>query len=431
VAKLPYELQVALRYTRARRRNDRRNRFVSFMSMASMAGIALGVAALIVVLSVMNGFQKEVRDRMLGVVSHIEVLAPPELTGANAPPGSSGSSASSSVNWDAVLKTAKEDPRVVAGAPYVLSQAMLTSGDSVQGAIIRGIVPAAEAGVDDIGKKMAAGSLDTLTPGDFNVAIGIDLARALRVRMGDKIVLIAPQGNITPAGMVPRLKQFTVTGVFESGHFEYDSGLALIAYQDAQRLFRSSSQEGLRLKTIDALEAYKVAADLMARLPPNLIARDWGQINRNWFSAVQVEKRMMFIILTLIIAVAAFNLVSSLVMTVTEKQSDIAILRTLGASPRSIMGIFMLQGGLVGIIGSIIGVVGGTLLAENVDAVYSALGLQLIPKGVYFIDYLPTDTRPHDVAMIGVTALVLSVLATIYPSWSASRVNPAEALRYE
>jgi len=422
VAKFPYELQVALRYTRARRRNDRRNRFVSFMSMASMAGIALGVAALIVVLSVMNGFQKEVRDRMLGVVSHIEVLAPPELTGSKAPP----------VDWDSVLKTAKEDPRVVAGAPYVLSQAMLTSGDSVQGAIIRGIVPSAESGVDDIGKKMAAGSLDSLAPGDFNVAIGIDLARALRVRMGDKIVLIAPQGNITPAGMVPRLKQFTVTGVFESGHFEYDSGLALIAYQDAQRLFRSEgSMQGLRLKTVDALEAYKVAADLMGRLPPNLIARDWGQINRNWFSAVQVEKRMMFIILTLIIAVAAFNLVSSLVMTVTEKQSDIAILRTLGASPRSIMGIFMLQGGLVGIIGSIIGVVGGTLLAENVDAVYSVLGLQLIPKGVYFIDYLPTDTRPHDVAMIGVTALVLSILATLYPSWSASRVNPAEALRYE
>ena len=422
MAQLPYEFQVALRYTRARKRNSRRNRFVSFMSVASMAGIALGVAALIVVLSVMNGFQKEVRDRMLSVVSHIEILAPPDLNSPGAPP----------LDWDAVLRITKENPRVVAGAPYVLSQAMLTSGDSVHGAIIRGIVPAAEAGVADIGSKMRAGSIDTLVPGSFNVALGIDLARALRVRMGDKVVMIAPQGNITPAGMVPRLKQFNVTGVFESGHFEYDSALALVAMDDANRLFRAGGgMQGLRLKTTDPLDAHIVARQLMAKLPSNLVARDWGQINRNWFAAVQVEKRMMFIILTLIIAVAAFNLVSSLVMTVTEKQSDIAILRTLGASPRSIMGIFMLQGALVGIIGSILGVAGGTLLAMNVDRLYSVVGLQLIPKGIYFIDYLPTDTRMADVVAIGVTSLVLSILATIYPSWSASRVNPAEALRYE
>ncbi len=427
MAQLPFEFQVALRYTRARKRNSKRNRFVSFMSVASMAGIALGVAALIVVLSVMNGFQKEVRDRMLSVVSHIEVIEPPELNAPLQPGGEI-----KPFDWDAVLRIAKEDKRVVAGAPYVLSQAMLTSGDSVRGAIIRGIVPSAEAGVADIGSKMRAGKLDSLQPGEFNVALGIDLARAMRVRPGDKIVLISPQGNITPAGMVPRLKQFTVTGIFESGHFEYDSALALIAMSDATRLFRAGgSLNGLRLKTVDPLDAHLVAHDLMTRLPANLVARDWGQINRNWFAAVQVEKRMMFIILTLIIAVAAFNLVSSLVMTVTEKQSDIAILRTLGASPRSIMGIFMLQGALVGVLGSVLGVVGGTLLAMNVDTLYRVVGLELIPKGIYFIDYLPTDTRPADVAWIGLTALVLSILATIYPSWSASRINPAEALRYE
>jgi lipoprotein-releasing system permease protein len=253
----------------------------------------------------------------------------------------------------------------------------------------------------------------------------------MRVRVGERVALIAPQGNITPAGLVPRLKQFTVTGIFESGHFEYDSALALVSWEDADKLFRSGSVQGLRLKTTDPLQAREVAGEVMAGLPANLVARDWGQINRNWFAAVQVEKRMMFIILTLIVAVAAFNLVSSLVMTVTEKQADIAILRTLGASPRSILAIFMMQGALVGIIGSVLGVVGGTLLAINVDRVYNFFGLQLIPKGIYFIDYLPSDTRVVDVATIGVTALVMSVLATLYPSWSASRINPAEALRYE
>ena len=417
----PYEVLVALRYVRARKSNQRRNRFVSFISFASMAGIGLGVAALIVVLSVMNGFQKEVRDRMLSVVSHIEILAPPDLAGQSPQP----------VDWEAVLAQARKNPRVVAGAPYVLSQAMLTSGDAVHGAIIRGIVPKAEAGVADLGEKMRAGSLDTLTAGSFNIALGVDLARTMRVRVGERVALIAPQGNITPAGMVPRLKQFNVTGIFESGHFEYDSALALVSWEDADKLFRTGSVQGLRLKTTDALQAREVAQEVMTGLPPNLVARDWGQINRNWFAAVQVEKRMMFIILTLIIAVAAFNLVSSLVMTVTEKQADIAILRTLGASPRSIMGIFMMQGALVGVIGSVLGVAGGTLLALNIDTVYNLVGLQLIPKGIYFIDYLPSDTRLMDVVTIGITALLMSILATLYPSWSASRVNPAEALRYE
>ncbi len=423
----PFEVLVALRYVRARASNQRRNPFVSFISFASMAGIALGVLALIVVLSVMNGFQKEVRDRMLSVVSHIEILAPAELAGRAGQAGQEGRA----VDWQAVLAKAKENPRVVAGAPYVLSQGMLTSGNAVHGAIIRGILPQAEAGVADLGSKMRGGSLDTLTPGSFNIALGVDLARILGVRVGERVALIAPQGNITPAGMVPRLKQFNVTAIFESGHFEYDSALALASWEDADRLFRSGSVQGLRLRTTDPLQAREVAQEVIAGLPANLVARDWGQINRNWFAAVQVEKRMMFIILTLIIAVAAFNLVSSLVMTVTEKQSDIAILRTLGASPRSIMGIFMMQGALVGIIGSVLGVVGGTLLALNVDTVYNFFGLQLIPKGIYFIDYLPSDTRLVDVVTIGITAFAMSILATLYPSWSASRVNPAEALRHE
>ncbi len=416
----PYEVLVALRYTRARKTHQNRNPFVSFISFASMAGIALGVAALIVVLSVMNGFQKEVRDRMLSVVSHIEVIAPPEINSLDKP-----------VDWGAVLQQVKQHPRVLAGAPYVISQGMLSSGESVRGTLVRGIVPAAEAGVADLGQKMRAGSLDTLTPESYNIALGVDLARGLRLQVGDRVVLISPQGNVTPAGVVPRMRQFTLSAIFESGHFEYDSALALVNWEDAARVFRNAGTQGLRLKTDDPLDAPLVARQLLATLPPNLAARDWGQINRNWFAAVQVEKRMMFIILTLIIAVAAFNLVSSLVMTVTEKRADIAILRTLGASPRSIMLIFMLQGALVGVLGSAIGVVGGTLLALNVDTVYSFFGLQLIPKGIYFIDYLPSDTRLADVFTIGVTAFVMSILATIYPSWSASRINPAEALRHE
>jgi lipoprotein-releasing system permease protein len=384
-----------------------------------MAGIALGVAALIVVLSVMNGFQKEVRDRMLSVLSHIEVVATHKPL----------------MDWQAVVDQSKRHPLVRAGAPYVSGQAMLTRDDIVRGVMVRGIEPKLEAGVSEVGTQVIAGTLNDLIPGEFGIAIGKVMAFQLGARVGDRLALIAPQGTVTPAGVVPRVRQFTVVAVFESGHYEYDSTLVLTAMEDAARLFRVEGVSGVRLRTDDMQQAPRVAGELMAGLPSGLLARDWSGENRNWFAAVQIEKRMMFIILTLIVAVAAFNLVSMLVMTVTDKRSDIAILRTLGASPRSIMSIFVVQGALVGLLGTLLGVVLGTVLALNIGSVVGFVerlfGFQVLPAGVYFINHLPSDLHASDVITIGLTSCVLALAATIYPSLSASRVRPAEALRYE
>ena len=416
ISRLPFELLVGLRYVRARRTANK-NGFISFISLASVIGIALGVAALIIVLSVMNGFQKEVRDRMLSVVSHIEVF------GANGTVD----------DWQKLLVEAKLNKRIVAGAPYVEAQAMLVNGDSVRGAVIRGIKPDLETQVATL--QMKAGQLADLKPEAFNVMLGIELARALGVRIGDKVTLIAPQGNLTPAGVVPRLKQFNVTGVFESGHFEYDSALALVAMEDAQKLFRVEGATGVRLKTTNLYDAPQIAEELSRTLSGDLLIRDWGRINRSWFAAVQVEKRMMFIILTLIVAVAAFNLVSMLVMMVTDKRADIAILRTLGASPGSIQRIFMIAGSVSGSLGTLVGALVGIVTALNiptwVPAIERLFGIQFLAKDIYFINSLPSDPQVPDIAFIVITSLVLSLLATIYPSWRAARIQPAEALRYE
>ncbi|MGE0808480.1 MAG: lipoprotein-releasing ABC transporter permease subunit [Burkholderiaceae bacterium] len=415
----PYEFFIGLRYTRASKRAGRRNGFISFISALSVAGIALGVAALITVLSVMNGFQKEVRDRMLSVLSHIEVFA------GDVPV----------LDWRSVLDQARLNPRVIAGAPYVGGQAMLTSGESVRGVLVRGIEPSIEPEVADFARTMSRGRLEDLRPGEFGVAIGYEMANQLLLDVGSKITLIAPQGTATPAGVVPRLRQFTVVAVFRAGHFEYDSSLILMNLEDAARLFRVQGVTGIRLKTTDMLQAPAIAHQLAASLPGGLLIRDWSSENRNWFAAVQIEKRMMFIILTLIIAVAAFNLVSMLVMTVTDKQPDIAILRTLGASPASIMKIFIVQGASVGLLGTLLGVVLGVLLALNIGTVTGwveqVFGFQVLPQGVYFINHLPSDLNPADVVTIGLTACVLALASTLYPSWRASRVRPAEALRYE
>ncbi len=416
---VPFELAVGLRYTLSGRRAGRRNGFISFISALSVAGIALGVAALIVVLSVMNGFQKEVRDRMLSVLSHIEVIATEKPM----------------LDWPAVLEQTRRDPRIVAGAPYVSGQAMLTRDDSVRGVLVRGIDPALEPKVSELGTQVVQGRLDSLVPGEFGIAIGRVLARQVGVELGDRIALIAPQGTVTPAGIVPRVRQFTVVAIFESGHFEYDATLVLTALEDAAKLFRVQGVSGLRLRTTDMQEAPRIAGELMRTLDPSLYARDWSRENRNWFAAVQIEKRMMFIILTLIVAVAAFNLVSMLVMTVTDKRSDIAILRTLGAAPRSVMAVFVVQGALVGLLGTLIGVTLGTLLALNVGPVVGSIerlfGFQVLPSGVYFISYLPSDLHWSDVITIGLTSSVLAFAATIYPSLRAASVRPAEALRYE
>ena len=411
-----YEFLVGLRYTRAKRRNH----FISFISAISMAGIALGVAALIVVLSVMNGFQKELRARILGVASHVQI------SGAN----------NRLTDWQAVAKLASQDPRVLAAAPFVNAQAMLAAGQAVRGSVVRGILPEREAQVAELGLHMRAGKLEALKPGEFGIVLGSELARALGALTGDKVALIAPQGMVTPAGVIPRLKQFTVVGLFEVGMFEYDSGLALGHLEDAQKLYQmGDAVSGVRLRLDDLFAARGVARELMAKLDRDLYATDWTRSHANFFRAVEVGKRVMFIILLLIVAVAAFNIVSTLVMLVTDKQSDIAILRTLGAAPGSIMQIFMVQGALIGVIGTVSGVLLGVLIGFNVDTVVpfveNLLGFKFLAKDVYYISDLPSDVQLRDVATIGIVSLALSFLATLYPSWRASRVNPAEALRYE
>jgi len=416
---VPYELILGWRYTRAGRAT-RRNGFISFISGVSMLGIALGVAALIIVLSVMNGFQKEVRDRMLGVVSHIEILA---AGGAALP------------DLAHTMEEAKRNTQVIGAAPFVFAQGLLARGEDMKATLVRGIDPQRELEVTDLGRSMGRSGLARLVPGEFNIVLGGELARSLGVREGDKVTLITPSGQITPAGVVPRLKQMTVVGTFDSGHFEYDSALALMHMDDAARLYRLEGPTGVRLKLRDLHQARDVAAELAGTMTGELVIRDWTRQNRTWFAAVQVEKRMMSIILTLIVAVAAFNLVSTLVMTVTDKHADIAILRTLGASPRSIMGIFVVQGAMVGVIGTLAGLVMGLGIAFNIDVIVPALehllGATFLPKDIYLISRMPSDPQQADIVPIALISLVLAFLATIYPSWRASRVNPAEALRYE
>ncbi|MEK9952199.1 MAG: lipoprotein-releasing ABC transporter permease subunit [Curvibacter sp.] len=416
---IPYELLLGWRYTRAGRAT-RRNGFISFISGVSMLGIALGVAALIIVLSVMNGFQKEVRDRMLSVVSHIEIFSP---YGQALP------------DVAQTLAEARAHPQVVGAAPFIGTQALLARGEDMKGAIVRGIDPALEGEVTDLAAALRGGALERLVPGEFGVVLGRDPARQLGVQSGDKVTLVAPSGQVTPAGVVPRMKQMTVVGTFDSGHYEYDAGLVLLHVDDAARIFRLEGPTGIRLKLQDLHQAREVGAQLAATLSGDLLIRDWTRQNRNWFAAVQLEKRMMFIILTLIVAVAAFNLVSTLVMTVTDKRADIAILRTLGASPGSIMGIFVVQGATVGVIGTFAGLLLGLGVAFNIDvlvpALERALNASFLPQEIYLISRMPSDPQGSDILPIAIISLVLAFVATLYPSWRASRVNPAEALRYE
>jgi len=415
-----YEYLIGLRYTRARNRASGRNHFISFISLMSMAGIALGVAALIVVLSVMNGFQKELRARILGVASHVQITGPDNRL----------------AGWNAVVEGAQKHPLVEAAAPYVNAQAMLSMDSLVRGSVIRGILPEEEARVADIGSHMLAGRLDALKAGEFGIVLGSDLARSLAVRPGGRVTLIAPQGLVTPAGLLPRLKQFTVVGIFEIGMYEYDSSLALIHLQDAQRLYQLGDDvSGVRLRLTDLFQSRPVARDLTTALRGDFYISDWTRSHANFFRAVQIEKNVMFIILLLIVAVAAFNIVSTLVMVVTDKQADIAILRTLGATPGSIMQIFIVQGALIGVIGTLLGIGGGVLLALNVDVVVPFLenlfAIKFLSKEVYYISDLPSDLQRADVLTVGLVSLAMSLVATLYPSWRASRVNPAEALKYE
>lgn len=412
----PYELFIGLRYSRAKRRNH----FVSVISLTSIVGMALGITVLISVMSVMNGFQREIRERILSVVSHVQII------GAD----------SRLADWRKVEEEAKKHPQVVAAAPYISEQALLSFEQSVKGAAVRGILPEYENQVVDLGTHMKSGQLSSLRPGEFGIVIGVDLARALGVMVGDKLLLIAPQGQVTPAGILPRLKQFTVVGIFEVGHYEYDAGLALIHLEDARKLYRMDHQvSGVRLRLKNLYQAPQVAHELANALTVDASIIDWTRINANFYRAVQIEKRMMFFVVILIVAVAAFNIVSTLVMAVTDKQSEIAILRTLGAPPGSIMKIFIVQGTLIGVIGTLLGLAGGIALALNIDVVVPfiehMIGVKFLAKDVYYISELPSEVQFMDVAVIAVVSFALCLLATLYPSWRAARVNPAEALRYE
>ncbi|MFC4931367.1 lipoprotein-releasing ABC transporter permease subunit [Massilia sp. GCM10023247] len=418
---LPFEWLVGLRYTRAGKGTGRSG-FISFISLISVAGIGLGVAALIIVLSVMNGFQKQVTDRMLSVLAHIEVF----------------DARGDMPQWREAEREALRNPKVLAAAPFVESQGLLQKNGAMRPVTIRGVLPSAERKVSEIANTMRQGSLDSLTPGSFNIVLGYALAAGLNVQVGDKVTMLLAQAQTTPAGMLPRMRSFTVSGIFESGHMEFDSGMAFIGIEDAQKMERLSAPAGLRLKVADMHAAPQVAAELeksMSGAPGQLVMRDWSKLNAVWFGAVQTEKKMMFIILTLIVTVAAFNLVSTLVMTVTDKQPDIAILRTLGASPSSIMKIFMVQGAVAGLLGTALGVGGGVLVALNIDVIVPfiehLLGVQFLSKDIYQFSAVPSDLRWPDVFKIGGVAVVLAFVATLYPSWSASRVKSAEALRYE
>lgn len=417
---MKYEFLIGLRYTRAQPREGGGNQFISFIALISMLGLALGVAALIIVLSVMNGFQKELRERILGVVSHIQV----------------SSESGELADWSHVIQGVARHPQVRAAAPFVQQQGMLSFDGQVRGVMVRGIVPKAEDTVANFSRHMQAGKLTQLVPGEFGIVLGAELAHGLQVHLGDKVTLLAPQGLVTPAAILPRVKQFRVVGIFDVGMFEFDSGLALIEMSDAQKMYRMDDRvSGVRLKVDDLFAAPKISRELLRYLDADVGVSDWTRSHANFFRAVEIEKRMMFLILLLIVAVAAFNIVSTLVMAVQDKRADIAILRTLGASPPSIMGIFIVQGTLIGVIGLMAGVALGVAVSLNIDVVVPFIerlfGMQFLASDVYYISELPSDMYWSDVGTISVVSFVLTILATLYPSWRASRTQPAEALRYE
>ena len=412
----PVPLYVGLRYTRAKRRNH----FISFISFTSMAGIALGVTALITVLSVMNGFEKELRDRILGMTSHATIS------------GFDGTLK----DWQALKTIAEENPKVVGVAPFVEAQAMLTRGTAVRGVLIRGVLPDEEPAVSRVGEFMKSGDLSALRSGEFGIVLGRYVSRALGAGVGTKVTLVAPKAKVTPAGILPRLRRFTVVGVFEVGATQYDSAVALVNLEDASRVFQLDGRaSGLRIKLDDLFQAPLVSRELAKQLGGRFWVRDWSEYNQNFFRALKIEKTVMFIILSLIIAVAAFNIVSALTMVVTDKEPDIAILRTLGATPRQVMNVFIVQGTIIGIVGTLLGALGGIGLATNIESIVPAieavLGHKILPEEIYYISDVPSDMRWSDVTKITAIAFVMSVLATIYPAWRASRTQPAEALRYE
>jgi lipoprotein-releasing system permease protein len=412
----PLELYIGLSYTRAKRRTE----FISFISLASMLGTALGVTALITVLSVMNGFGEELRSRILSVAAHVTVTGlGNELT-----------------DWQSVQQQVAGNEEVLGSAPYVLAQGLLTQKSKSSGVMVRGILPAEESSVSSLGENMKGGKIEQLAAGEYRIVLGQELAWSLGVWVGDKVTLMAPQASVTAAGILPRMKRFTVAGVFEAGMYEYDSGLVMIHMADAQKLYRlGDNVTGLRLKLDEIDAAPLFSLELGNQLGALYRIRNWTQENVSFFRALKIERNVMFVILMLIVAVAAFNLVSTLVMVVTDKQADIAILRTLGMSPANIMSVFIYQGIIIGLIGTLLGLLGGITLAMNVSAIVSAIEgffqVQFMPPDLYYISGFPSRLDWNDVAIIGALSFIMSVLATLYPAWRASRTQPAEALRYE
>jgi lipoprotein-releasing system permease protein len=411
----PLSLAIGLRYTRAKRRTG----FISFISGVSILGIAVGMIALITTIAVMTGFQEEYRTRLLSMVAHATISG----VGESLP------------DWENAVRMAHADKRVIGAAPYVEREAML-QGNSEQGAILRGVLPEREGEVSVLANKMIAGKLSDLQPGKFDIVLGKELALELGVGVGDKVTVLVAEGNVTPIGFIPRAKAFTVVGIFEAGMQEYDLGLAVTHMQDAQKLLRmNTGVTGVRLKLTDMFQAWNVARDLADRMGGLYRVRDWSRDNSNMFSALKMEKTMMFVLLVLIVGVAAFNLLSSLVMVVTDKQADIAILRTLGMRPGAIMRVFMVQGSLIGMLGVALGVSGGVLLTENLDSIVHLIermtGVEVMPASVYYISGLPTRLEWSDVGTIAFVGLALCFLATLYPAWRAARIDPANALRYE
>jgi len=412
----PVPVAIGLRYLRAKRRNG----FISFISLASILGIALGVTALITTLAVMSGFQREIRDRMLQMAAHATVSGYGEPL----------------QDWRHAVDVAMQDKRVAGAAPYIEKEALL-SGSNNQPAMLRGVVPTEEGKVSVLGDKMVQGKLSELAPGRFNIVLGRELAMWLGVGVGDDVVVTLADFRSTPVGGgMGTMKRFRVSGIFEAGYNEFDKGLAVVALADLQRLLRmGDGVTGVRLKMHDMDQAFEVGRDLALKLRGPFRVTDWSQDNANLFRALKMEKTVMAILLSLIVAMGAFNLVSSQVMLVTDKQADIAILRTLGLTPRQVMQVFMVQGSLIGIIGTVSGVLGGILLTLNLDRILrgieAVLGVQLLPEDVYYITGLPTDLQAHDVATIACVALAMAFVATLYPAWRAARTAPAEALRYE
>ncbi|VAW45782.1 Lipoprotein releasing system transmembrane protein LolC/LolE [hydrothermal vent metagenome] len=415
--KLPYELFLGLRYTRAKRRNG----FISFISLSSMIGIALGVTALITIMSIMNGFQEELRDRILGMTAHMTI----------------NESNNRLEDWNSLYDQMINQPHVTGAAPNIMEQGMLSHGGDVKGAAIRGVLPGLENNVADIDSKMLeGGTLADLEPKKYRIILGSELAMNLGVDIGDKVTLIAPQGSISPVGIVPRIKRFTVVGLFQAGMHEYDSGLAIIHIEDAKKVFKyGDSVTALQLKLDDMFLVGKVKNQLAQVAQKTLYLQDWTQQHANFFKAIEMEKRMMFIVLALIIMVATFNIVSTMAMVVTDKQGDIAVLRTIGASPMSIQMVFIIQGLVIGVFGSLLGLAGGLSLAFNIDVIIpfieTILGIEFFPADVYYISSVPSKIEWKDVWSVTGLAFVLTLLATLYPARKAANIQPAEALRYE